>query len=82
MGRVIKTASVAPSTVTKVSTGEVGAKPRRRRCPSGQLPSAIDNHCVKVDPRIMSLLKRRGVDFRYVEVRSSIEVIVRNHPVR
>lgn len=81
MPAVRKTASVAPSTVTRLSTGEV--KPRRRRtCPPGSLPSVIDNTCVRVDPRIMALLRRQGTDFRFVEVHSPTEVVVRNRPVR
>lgn len=82
MPHVRETASVAPSTVTRLSTGEVKPRRRRRTCPPGMLPSVMDNTCVRVDPRIMALLRRQGTDFRFVEVHSPTEVVVRNHPVR
>lgn len=80
MSPVRKTASVAPSTLTALSKGEVGVSGNRQRRP--RLLAVEDGYVVRVDPRIMATLKRNGVDFRYVEVVSATEVIVHNQRVR
>jgi hypothetical protein len=79
---VRKTASVAPSTVTRLSKGEVGkvSGNRKRRAP--RVLAVLDEQAVKVDPRIMAALREQGTDFHYVEVVSPTEVIVHNQRVR
>lgn len=72
-------ASVAPSTVTRLSRGEVPTKKRKR---GDRLLAVLDSHVVKVDERIMAHLNQAGVDFRYVEVINPTEVIVHNQRVR
>lgn len=82
MAHVQKTASVAPSTVTRLSTGELdapAAEVKRRR---GRTTRTPEGRTIRVHEQIMNVLRVQGVDFRYVEVRSETEVVVRNRPVR
>lgn len=81
MTPVRKTASVSPSTVTRLSKGEVGKVSRNRK--RGQRVLAVlDSTVVRVDPRIMAVLHENKTDFRYVEVVSPTEVIIHNQRVR
>lgn len=76
---VRKVASVAPSTVTKVSKGQV-AVPRRVRAAEVR-PRASKVDVVQVDPQVWrAALTAAGGDAGRLEVVSTTEVLVRNHP--
>lgn len=81
MTTVRRRASVAPTTVTRLSKGEVKPVSRNRKRKPRVL-AVKDEQVVKVDPRIMARLREMGVDFHHVEVVSSTEVIVHNQRVR
>ena len=82
MNAVRKTASVAPSTVTRLWKGEVGKATGNRKRRAPRVLAVLDEQAVKVDPRIMAALREQGADFHYVEVVSPTEVIVHNQRVR
>lgn len=83
MNDVRRRASVAPSTITRLSRGEVSERRIPRRTQQRQRLLAVrDEYAVRIDPRVMAVLHEQRIDFRYVEVVSATEVIIHNQRVR
>jgi hypothetical protein len=81
---VRKVASVAPSTVTKVSKGQVAKSKRARAAEARPRASKVVIRSTpwgQVHPVVRATaLAAAGGDTRRIEVVSTTEVLVRNHP--